>query len=166
MDAAGLVLWDEKEDRRFSQPELVLDSLFSVVLLLTAVRGRNTDRRELEVELSLEDGTWLVDSSLPNMKSLGADHWRWGCDGWTGRPVGPVGMTGVVGCDTLRRDIEGAAEGIGQLVLEAPGHFRLPGRSICDSNWSVPKARPAAAAPTVPKAQSWISCQYGPCFVL
>lgn len=157
MDEAGLVLCEEKDDRRFSQPELVLDSLFSVVLLLVAVRGRSIDRRDLE--LSLEDGTSLVESSFPNMKSLGADHWRWECDGWTGTPAAPAASIGVAGCETLRRGSGTVAEAIGQLVLEEPGHFRLPGRSICDSKWSVPKARPAAAAPTVPKAQSYQACQ-------
>lgn len=152
------MLCDEKEDRRFSQAELVLDSLFSVVLLLAAVRGRNIDRREFE--LSLEDGPTLVDSSRPNMKSLGVDHWWCGCDDWTGRPAGPAESTGVTGCDTLRRGSEGTIEDTGQLVLDAPGHFRLPGRGICDSNWSVPKARPAAATPTVPKAQSYQAYQH------
>ena len=164
MDDAGLVLCDEKEDRRFSQPELVLDSLFSAVLLLTAVRGRSIDRRDLE--LSLDDGTSLIDSSRANIKSLGADHWRCECGGWTGSAAVPAASRGVGGCDTLRRGSEGTegmAEDIGQLALEAPGHFRLPGRRMSGSTWSVPKARPAAAAATVPRAQSYDLCQHVSC---
>jgi len=163
MDGAGLLLWEEKEDRRFSQPELVLDSLLSVVLLLVAVRGRNMDRRDFE--LSLEDGVSLVESSFPNMKSLGADHWRGGCDDWIGRLAEPAASIGVAGCEMLRRGNEAAAEATGQLAVEEPGHFRLPGRSICGSMWSVPNARPAAAAPMVPRAQSCHQCQPYVCLI-
>ena len=115
------------------------------------------DRRDFE--LSLEDGASLAESSFPSMKSLGADHWRWGCSDWIGRLAGPAASNGVAGCETLRRGSEVAAEATGQLAGEEPGHFRLPGRSLCGSKWSVPKARPAAAAPTVPRAQSYYNCQ-------
>lgn len=82
------MLCEEKDDRRFSQPELVLESLLSAVLRLVAVRGRNIDRRDFE--LSLEEGTSLVNSSRPgpDEKSLGADHMRCEWEDWTGRPAG------------------------------------------------------------------------------
>lgn len=152
IDGAGLVLCEEKDDRRFIQPELVLESLLSVVLLLVDVRGRNIDRRDLE--LSLEEGTSLVNSSRPgpDAKSRGADHMRCEYEDWTGRSAGSWANKGVVGCETLRRCSDGAV----QPVLEEPGLFRLPVLRmwVWDSNCSVPKARPAAAAPTVPRAHS------------
>ena len=79
---------EEKDDRRFIQPELVLESLFSAVLRLVDVRGRNIDRRDFE--LSLEEGTSFVNSSRPGPKerSLGADHMRCEWEDWAGRLVG------------------------------------------------------------------------------
>lgn len=74
MDGVGLEVRDEREDNRFSHIELVLEPLFSIVLLLAAVFGRRIDRRDLE--LSREGGSsWKV-SSLMGGNNLGAEESR------------------------------------------------------------------------------------------
>lgn len=99
-EAAGLALREEKEDSRFNQNELELDSLLSNVLLLVGLLDNSIDVRDLE--LPREDGTSYVESSVTNTAGPGADDRRddGGCT-----PVhdGSLGRTGVAGCVTLLR---------------------------------------------------------------
>lgn len=49
-----------------------------------------------------------------------------------------------------------------RMAATDPGAFLLPGFMRYDSPSDVPRARPAAAIPTVPTAQSYNACQHIP----
>lgn len=153
MDGVGLEVRDDKDESRFSQIEEVLDPRFSVVLLLVAVLGRRIERRDLE--LSREGGSSRNTSSLPAEKSLGADESLFDCADCDEKVDVSDTRMGVAGWDTLRRGSTGWNDWAGLICPEVPGHFRLPGRRLYGSVWSIAKARPVTATPMVPRAQSW-----------